>query len=191
VPAALEVEVKARADPEAVRRRLGELGATPLGVEEQEDVYYEHPCRRMLEADEALRLRLSGSRAELTYKGPRSGDGAKSRLELTLRVDDPAAARAILERLGFREAIRVRKRREVYRLGRALVSIDEVEGLGAFVEVEGVSEAEALDLLERLGAREVVRETYPELLAARGLGNPSYGATPDDFDSGLEDPPLR
>jgi adenylate cyclase class 2 len=162
-----EVEVKARADLEKVRERLAELGAVFVGVEEQEDVYFEHPCRSLLAGDEALRLRVAGGRAELTYKGPRGSGSAKSRVEVTVPVGDAAAARALLEQLGFREAVRVRKRRELYRLGGVEVALDTVEGLGTFVELEskGAPGERLIELLELLGAGEPLRETYAELVA--------------------------
>ena len=169
-----EVEVKARAEPEEVRRRLAELGARPVGVEEQKDVYFEHPCRSLLAGDEALRLRVAGERAELTYKGPRKPGCAKSRLEVTVPVGDAAAAKTLLELLGFREAVRVRKRRELYMLGDVEVALDTVEGLGAFVELEsrGAPVERLLEILKLLGAGEIVSETYAEL-AARAASPPA------------------
>jgi len=168
-----EVEVKARAEPEEVRKRLAELGAQPVGAEEQEDVYFEHPCRSFLAGDEAFRLRVAGGRAELTYKGPRKLGCTKSRLEVTVPVCDAAAAKALLELLGFKEAVKVRKKRELYRLGDVEVALDTVEGLGAFVELEsrGAPVERLLELLKLLGAGEIVSETYAEL-AARAA-NPS------------------
>ncbi len=162
-----EVEVKARADPERIRRKLAELGAELVSVEEQEDVYFAHPCKDLFASDEALRLRAVGGKAELTYKGPRKPGSAKSRLEVTVLVSDAAAAKALLELLGFKEAVRVRKRRELYKLGDVEVALDTVEGLGAFVELEskGAPEERLAELLKLLGAGELVRETYAELVA--------------------------
>jgi adenylate cyclase class 2 len=82
-------------------------------------------------------------------------------------VGDAAAARALLELLGFREAVRVRKRRELYRLGGVEVALDTVEGLGTFVELEskGALGERLVELLELLGAGEPLRETYAELVA--------------------------
>jgi len=169
-----EVEVKARAELEKVRRRLAELGAQLVGVEEQEDVYFEHPYRSFLAGDEALRLRVAGGRAELTYKGPRRPGSAKSRLEVTVQVGDAVAAKTLLELLGFREAVRVRKRRELYRLGDVEVALDTVEELGEFVELEsrGAPVGRLLELLKLLGAGEIVSETYAEL-AARAASPPA------------------
>ncbi len=177
-----EVEVKiAVENPEKVRERLRELGERE-GKLEQVDVYYQHPCRDFGETDEALRLRRTDGRIVLTYKGPRVGR-EKSREEVEVEVEDGERMDRILRRLGFRplERVKVKKRREVYRVrfeGRDVtVALDEVGGLGTFLELEcsvgdrsEVERAEEslLRLAERLGVRgERVRESYLELLMER------------------------
>lgn len=52
-----EVEVKVPADLDAVRGRLRELGAEPLGTVRQVDTYYDAPHRDFAATDEALRVR--------------------------------------------------------------------------------------------------------------------------------------
>lgn len=52
-----EVEVKVRADHDAVRDRLEARGAEHLGTVEQVDTYYDAPHREFAETDEAVRLR--------------------------------------------------------------------------------------------------------------------------------------
>ncbi|RLF00118.1 MAG: class IV adenylate cyclase [Thermoprotei archaeon] len=169
----MEVEVKARAPLGRVRSRLRELGARLLRVEEQEDVYFSHPCRDFSRTDEALRLRLAGGGAELTYKGPRGAGPVKSRLEVTARVVDAERLVEILELLGFREVARIRKRREIYELRGVEVALDQVEGLGEFIELEsrGASPSELLELARKLGATELVSETYLEMIL-RKRGSP-------------------
>jgi len=169
VVALREVEVKARAPLEHARSRLRELGARLVRVEEQEDVYFSHPCRDFSHTDEALRLRLAPGRVELTYKGPRRAGPVKSRLEVTARVVDAQRILEILELLGFKEVARVRKRREIYELRGVEVALDQVEGLGEFIELEsrGASPHELLELAKRLGAEELVAETYLEMILKR------------------------
>ena len=174
----VEVEAKLRlascGELEGVRRRLEELGARHEGEVVEEDTYFQHPCRDFAETDEALRLRIVGGRAELTYKGPkRIIGGSKARAEYTTAVADPGEAVRILEALGFRPAAVVRKQRSYYRLGDVAVSLDHVEGLGCFLEAEyrgsgGPEEASKAieEVLEKLGvaARERVYKSYLELL---------------------------
>ncbi|BEP16813.1 class IV adenylate cyclase [Pyrofollis japonicus] len=144
----------------------------------EEDTYYQHPCRDFAETDEALRLRATRSRSsmryEVTYKGPkRVIAGSKAREEYTVRVDEPGEAARLLEALGFRPVAVVKKKRRYYRLGDIVFSLDDVEGLGCFLEAEyrgegGVNEAsnEINKALETIGAAGYPRtaKSYLELL---------------------------
>jgi len=187
-----EVELKVRSDHGPVRERLRELGAEPMGVVEQVDTYFDHPQRAFEETDEALRVRqvrpvddgeagpdgeTSAGKTRVTYKGPLVDDVSKTREEVETGVDDRAAVETILERLSFEPAATVRKRRERFRVGDYTVTLDDVEGLDTFVEVEreveaGVDAARegAVDLLERLGLDpdDGIRTSYLGLLLDDG-----------------------
>jgi len=160
-----EVELKIEAAHEPVRARLDELGATSVGAVVQEDTYYDAPHRSFAETDEALRLRRERSAEQstwstaVTYKGPLLDETSKSREELETGIDDWETADGILDRLGFEAAATVRKDRESFALGDCTVTLDDVKGLGEFVEIEQESETESID---------AVRETVFEL--ARDLG---------------------
>ncbi|MFN3804144.1 MAG: class IV adenylate cyclase [Pyrobaculum sp.] len=166
----LEVEIKFRA-VDGVEDRLRGLGFSFSGEREEVDIYFQHPCRDFSLTDEALRVRLVDSGVEVTYKGPRSGRGAKTRWEASTRAG--LEVLEILRRLGFVEVARVRKRRRYFERGSLSVSLDWVEGLGQFVEVEAVVErfedvGEAVEAVREvarsLGLVEEVRETYLELV---------------------------
>ena len=168
----IEYEAKFRVkDVNRVKERLTRLGER-LGVRVEEDTYYEHPCRSFKERDEALRVR-EGAKAEVTYKGPRLPGRLKAREEITVRVSDAKRAKELLERLGFRRVAVVRKVREVYRVGPFEVTLDSVEGLGDFVEIElkerasSLKEAEekVLALARELGIEEEpIKQSYLELI---------------------------
>ncbi len=165
-----EVEVKVGLDCsrlEEVEERVKKLGVLEASVLE-EDTYYQHPCRDFSVTDEALRVRKVDGRVELTYKGPkRLVHGVKVRREVTLRVEGDVGS--LLEALGFSRVAVIRKRRRYYRLARpaVTVSIDRVEGLGCFVEVEAVeADVEAIEeALRLLGLEdaEKVTKSYLEL----------------------------
>ncbi|PSP78438.1 class IV adenylate cyclase [Halobacteriales archaeon QS_1_68_20] len=95
----------------------------------------------------------------LTYKGPKVDEASKTRAEHETDVGDPDAMDSALQALGFDPVADVRKERERYALDGYTVTLDEVDGLGQFVEVErDVPEAEieatrdgALALLDDLG----------------------------------------
>lgn len=169
-----EVEVKVPADLASVRARLEHLGADRRGTTEQVDTYYDHPVRSFAATDEALRVRREDGRAALTYKGPKVDAASKTRREAETDIDDPDAADELLRGVGFEPAGEVRKTRVRFAIDDYTVTLDAVEGLGEFVEVEAAGAEAAIeslregayDLLERLGLdpSEQVRASYLELL---------------------------
>lgn len=173
---AIEFEVKAPVPPEAVAALRARLGA-PLAVEEHADLYLRHPCRDFRSTDEALRLSRRADRVELTYKGPRLDARTKARREVVLAVPDHGQARDLLSGLGFEPAAEVRKTRALHHVAGFEVAVDDVPGLGVFVELErslpegadrGEAEREALALLASWGLARTERASYLELLERRG-----------------------
>lgn len=171
-----EVEAKARlSDLVEARRRAAALGGERLGREEQRDTYFAHPQRDFAATDEAVRVRESWGRGELTYKGPKVDARTKTREEVTVRVEPPGEAARILERLGFRPVAAVLKWRETWKVRGCEVALDEVENVGTFVEVEAHAATAAevpakrdtvLALLAELGGTESLRTSYLEMLLA-------------------------
>jgi adenylate cyclase class 2 len=155
-----EIELKARIDGrKAIAERIIALGGMFVREVSQEDVYFKHPCYNFKEKDEALRLRREGSACMLTFKGSRFGSGAKMREELEVGVEDYETATTILERVGFEKAFVIRKNRLIYSLEGAEVSLDSVEGLGEFVEVELILTDEMTeDVRNGVGAGEDLRK---------------------------------
>lgn len=123
------VELKARY--EAHERARGVLAAgTHLDTLRQEDTYFALGERR-------LKLRtIDGRRgAVLVYYERQDIAGLKESDVVLYDVADPVPLKEILVRLlGIR--VVVRKRREIYRYREVQVHLDEVEGLGRFLEFE-------------------------------------------------------
>ncbi|MFC6717479.1 class IV adenylate cyclase [Natrialbaceae archaeon GCM10025810] len=180
-----EVEVKVPASLESVRERLEELGADREGVVIQEDTYYDAPHRAFAETDEALRIRresrpeTDAAETKLTYKGPLVDDRSKTREEVETGVESAGDVDAILTNLGFDAAATVRKERERFSVDGYVVTLDDVDGVGEYVEVETDAETEAdlesardgaFTLLERLGLdpTDQVRTSYLGLLLEGG-----------------------
>lgn len=166
----IEVEVKARAKKETIER-IAALGATPLRVENHLDLYFNSPLRDFKTTDEALRIRIKEDGARLTYKGPKLDQQTKSRRELTVKIDDPTQMGEILSFLGFVLSAEVRKRRTKYSYQGMIIALDEVEGLGTFLEVEAQAEADwenekerVLSVLKKLELKDTIRRSYLELL---------------------------
>ena len=85
--------------------------------------------------------------------------------------------RQIFKKLGFKEVPPIRKVREIYKKGDIEASIDDVEGLGLFLELEkstsNINEKdkildELMDILKALNISKsnIIRKSYLEL---RGL----------------------
>lgn len=174
----IEVEAKARA-PDDAEERILRIGGVLERVENHTDIYFRSPVRDFASTDEALRIRIKDDGAHLTYKGPKLDYETKTRLELNVRVDDAAAAEKLLESLGFSRFAVVRKRRAKYRLGDAVVALDDVEGLGRFVEVEIAADREnprdrarVLEIISSVGTGKPIRLSYLELLETARSSTP-------------------
>lgn len=94
----------------------------------------------------AIRVRIKksllkdASASELTFKGPIIEEGVKAREEITTPMEDPDKITRIFLLSGF-TIITVRKKRRVYSTieNKAKIYLDEVEGLGNYVEIEVIN----------------------------------------------------
>jgi len=174
----LEVEIKARVpDLGAIRERLiAQTGGSTVPRVHERDIYYAAPHRDFGVTDEALRLRFSEGVWTLTYKGKKLKEyRAKAREELNCRVESGSVMEEILRRLGFTKVAEVEKWREYYSFRGATVSLDEVKGLGTFVEIEAPGmhagqdpEGYVREIAEEIGVTgEPLLSSYLELLLAR------------------------
>ncbi|VTT99899.1 Adenylyl cyclase CyaB, putative OS=Singulisphaera acidiphila (strain ATCC BAA-1392 / DSM 18658 / VKM B-2454 / MOB10) GN=Sinac_5239 PE=4 SV=1: CYTH [Gemmataceae bacterium] len=141
----LEVEVRYRTpDRAGVIARLLALGAALAEDRTDVDQYYNAPDRNLKDTGEAFRLRRIGDANYLTYKGPRRDADTKTREEVEVPLGNGPAVAAdatrMLEALGFRPVVVVRKARQVYALTRdgfaMEVCFDAVERVGEFLELE-------------------------------------------------------
>ena len=146
-----EVELKfPLPDRERILGLLKEAGATAAAELSQCDRYFAHPSRDFAQTNEAFRIRQSGEENRLTYKGPLLDKATKTRREIELSLAEGAQTTedmtAILIALGFSEVRSVKKTRVPYHLeweGREMeVTVDDVEGLGCFLEIETLADDE-------------------------------------------------
>ncbi len=166
---ARNVEIKARLTDPAATRRLVEAAADgPPEALAQTDTFFRVASGRL-----KLRER-SGGQAELIHyqRSDRAGP-RESRFE-RIAVPDATALRSLLaSALGV--CGEVSKHRLVYHIGRTRIHLDEVRGLGDFLELEVELEpGEPLDagvdetrrLMARFGIAEeaLVAEAYADLL---------------------------
>ncbi|MGD9381751.1 MAG: class IV adenylate cyclase [Candidatus Thorarchaeota archaeon] len=151
-----EVEVKIPLqETEQLRAALLEIGARKLNTETQVDAYYDHPCRSFPDTDEAIRIRSrqpdpdnhrvvldDRPLTEMTYKGPKVDPLSKTRVELSVGLDDDRTTGLILRQLGFKAVAEITKVRSFYLIREVTLSIDDVIGVGQFLELERVVHSE-------------------------------------------------
>jgi len=162
------IEIKCRcADLEAVCRKAESLGAEDKGVLRQRDTFFQAAKAR-------LKLRELGDRAELiSYNRPDSAE-ARASDYVVIPVADPEAMLSVLEH-GLGSAGTVKKARHLFLHRHTRIHLDEVEGLGSFVELEtvlsGIDEASGRKELAEISAalelrlEDSIAVPYVELLA--------------------------
>jgi predicted adenylyl cyclase CyaB len=157
------IELKARLHDLAAARAVAESVATKrLGVQHQVDTYFHCPQGR-------LKLRqIDGLSAQLVWYARPDEQGPKPSDYRLVPVSNPETLKASLAAaLGVRGL--VEKRREIFLVENVRVHLDEVVGLGQFLEFEAVlgvnlSDADGHAQLDRLMA--------------------TFGIQPDDLLSG-------
>ena len=178
---ATELEAKYRVgDFAAVRRALRAAGAAYLGTAEETDTFFDTPRRHLYRSGRGLRLRrvrvlrsVAGGRKGgwlLTVKGPsRPNSRMKVRREEQTPIADGLAMRRMLAEAGLPAFVTLTKRRATYRLGRCLVELDELPGLGRFVEIEGPSQRAVEAARRGLGLDDKpIAKSYLALIEAKG-----------------------
>ena len=173
-----EIELKFRADDhDALIERVAAEGGVFVSRHRNEDTYYKHPCRDFAATSEALRVRREDGKPMITYKGPKlAGSSVKAREELEWRLDpgdpDGTSMERLLTQLGFQRVTTVCKDRRTYRVGSGTdpmsVTIDEVESVGSYAEIECVLASSDPSSDEVAQARQKVQDLADRL----GLCNP-------------------
>jgi len=166
------IEIKAFVDDLAVvEEKVRAEANEPPEILHQEDVFFSCPVGRL-----KLRIFESGRGELIWYR--RSDEAGPNRSEYTISpTNDPAGLRTTLAHALGETAI-VRKSRSVYLIEQTRVHLDQVEGLGTFVELEVVLEEGQSDddgirvaekLMETLGIdrERLVECAYADLLACR------------------------
>jgi adenylate cyclase class 2 len=104
----------------------------------ESDQIFDHSDAELRNGDQLLRLRRSGARSTVTYKGPTAPGRYKSREEIEFDVSDPANFELVLNRLGYTPRFRYEKYRTKFQAPGepGIVTIDETP-IGVFLELEG------------------------------------------------------
>ena len=169
------IEIKARVrDLRALQAIAENLSDTPCEVIEQQDTFFHTPAGR-------LKLRVLGpDLGQLIYYERGDTSGPKRSDYIVSRTSEPASLKAALSgALEVRGT--VRKRRLLYWVGNTRVHLDEVEGLGSYMELEVVlgedqpvdqGERIAAELMRKLGVSrtDLVEGAYIDLLESQATG---------------------
>jgi len=136
----LKFKIKSRSE---LNDRLRRLGAVFLNKEKMTDYYLNSEVMDFKNTDRALRIRDTDlfEGAELTYKGPKLSKESKTREEINIRIDSHENMVHILEVLGLEIVAEVKKTRENWTHTEYTISIDNVEKLGYYVEIESIVES--------------------------------------------------
>lgn len=157
----LEVKVR-HADLDAAREALGRLGAQFGAIEVQRDTYFRVPRGR-------LKLReIDGRVANLIWYERPDREGVRgSAYYLVPVADAPAMRAALTAALGITGE--VRKQREIHFWHNVRIHLDQVNGLGSFLEMEAVLASEPDEIASR--------ERLHHLSAALGISAASQIAS--------------
>jgi homotetrameric cytidine deaminase len=172
------VELKAiDPDPEATLARALEAGADDRGVLEQRDTYFAVSTGRL-----KLREERPGGATLIAYRRPDAPEERVSSYRL-VAVSDPDGLRtALQETCGVR--VEVVKRRRLLLWETVRIHLDEVRGLGRFLELEAVADAGS-DLTRE-------RAQVARLRAVLGIADAALreGSYADALAAGEPDPEL-
>ena len=159
-----EIEVKVLdIDPDRVRARLVELGATLVKKGRETNRMYDFSDQRLWQQGGYVRVRDFDGRSTLTYKRRLPGTAYKSSEELETDVTDPAMMGAILEALGVHLRRTDEKDRESYKLGLVLFEMDTWPTVPTYLEIEAPNEGLVDEGLRLLGIPRDERVTSERL----------------------------
>lgn len=171
----INIEIKAHArNFEAIKSRAEKLSDRPVEIISQEDTFFTTPQGR-------LKLRVMGDHGQLIYYTRPDQEGPKrSDFHITHTVDPQNLKRVLELAYGIRGV--VRKTRYLYLAGQTRIHLDDVEGLGHFMELEvvledGQTDAEgekiAEDMMSALGVArgDLIDGAYMDLLEKPSAGS--------------------
>ncbi len=185
----IEIEIKLPLYKRSITERgLVEAGFVPGDLVRESDIYFTSDFHDFMKSDEALRIRSSDnltrreSHTYLTYKGRKLDQVSMTRKELETEISSADEMRDIFLALGYRHLFPVTKLRQYYHLDRITACVDQVEGLGSFLELEILAAGEedreeALQVLAGIlkqldyGMEDTTRVSYLSMLLKKN-GHP-------------------
>lgn len=144
-----EIELKLKIEEKDYIRLLKELENTAISKspKHQVDIYYSPEGKSFYNCgDRCLRVRIQDGDIILSYKRIYNEDTSEQFIEeYETHVDSHEVVDHILEALGYRKEIVVNKYRVEYCTKDChLISLDKVENLGFFIEIENLNDSDSL-----------------------------------------------
>jgi len=179
----VEVEIKVKVDNlEEIRKKVAEMGKLIKSIRQVDEYYI--PCHRDFfnqkpHPVEWLRIRTNPDKTIFEYDKSinKNAQGEQEYAEeYETEISNPDELRKILDFLDFKKVVTVDKQREYWMCQNMEVALDEVKGLGSFVEAEAKGDFEnnveakkaCINFLENLGIKDVdinkINTGYPVLL---------------------------
>ena len=136
-------------DKDEIRKRLKDSGAELVRPEflQRRTVF---DIAGKTEEYAWLRVRDEGDKITMTYKWVASGK-IENQKEIDLIIDDFDKGIEFLKTIGCHEKSYQETKREIWKLNNVDICIDEWPFVEPFVEIEGQSEKEVIDVSEKLG----------------------------------------
>ncbi len=170
----LEIEVKIQiGDPGHTRKKLEAAGAALVKERAfEENTLYDFPLTPLKGKKQALRLRTTGKKHFLTFKGaPHKSRKFKIRDEFETEIKNSKHIQKILKSLGLQPVFVYKKFRTQFRARRLSICLDET-GIGNFLELEG-RQSDIVRFAEKLGIskKEFIKKDYIQLITeGKALG---------------------
>lgn len=170
MPANIEIKAHARAFAE-IKSLAASLSDTPCEIIEQEDTFFNSPQGR-------LKLRvLTDKRTQLIYYTRADQSGPKRSDYQLFETSDAENLKTVLS-LAYGVRGVVRKTRYLYLAGQTRIHLDDVSGLGQFMELEVVmqpgqtdqqGQAIAEELMQKLGvsSADLLEGAYMDLIESK------------------------
>lgn len=128
-----------------LENKLKERGCALFAPIRQRDIVYSkrgaEEFESSKEGDVIIRIRYLDNGAEFNLKQQRSGE--MDNIEYETEVKDPSAIHQILLILGYAPEVEIKKTRRKGKLENCEICLDEVDGLGSFVEIEKLTDDDA------------------------------------------------
>jgi adenylate cyclase class 2 len=166
-----EIEIKLKHnDFESLIKKINEKGCQSCIEQSTCDVYYDNGD--LMRRGFFFRFRHIGSEILFTFKGPNKtprGSAVRIREEEEFKIVDITVVSRVFSILRLQPVIRVNKSQKNFELDGCKIYLDEVEGLGKFVEIEGpsIEQVEKVRTILDLNSSPVCQLGYAQMIAAQ------------------------